>query len=749
MSRSVFLVIVICFTCLYNSFIFSRNVTYRKHNLSSELVQSDVLKPHHVHECPPVQSCECSHSLANDSFLIPFFDTPVTTQATTGTTFIMKKTRQFIMPVNLQSIPPLQNNAYPISNKWVVVTTIFPPTNTIRGLCQLRDWCTVIVADTKSLSTEEYAIQLGIPNCCVVYLSLHSQAALGYSILEHIPNNSFGRKNIGYMFAMQQGAEAIYDTDDDNEISNQFILESWANNNKNDFNWIMVGSNPYPAFGVSNIWPRGLPLDQIKNSSSYSQYSQTLFPLDSVCVVQSLANQEPDVDAIYRLTNFNYPLTFQSALTACQIHPDWIAPFNAQATLFFKDAFPYMLLPVTVHGRVSDIWRSYFAQAVMKCPLVFSSPWVTQIRNSHNYLADFQSELPLYTQATSLVTHLTYNKFQSLSEAFIDAYEHEILEYSDVELALAWERDMKRIHFNASTSKKRTVQFTHLFIAMGRGMHLREWKDRIMIDPNLLHVDVLLGVFDEPVESLQCEEHTRVICISVHGTTWTSGRNLLAKIAYKRELETNIRYSYWTFADADILLSCFVDNTQNVQVNSNCFSVYDQFLQRTMLPITFLMEYGQFGHSSDSFISQIEAFDACFNSFHRDSIPVLFPYRADQDAVTWWSSQAIFWYRIQCFAPFFAASPLNVFASNPDHNPYPRNPRDKQEEQRIGMESMGILASILPPAPDDYPAQFSSEKIRSIDGNSNNQWQQKTINDVYRKCLGEFSANFTKFMLSV
>ena len=159
MSRSVFLVIVICFTCLYNSFIFSRNVTYRKHNLTSELVQSDVLKPHHVHECPPVQSCECSHSLANDSFLIPFFDTPVTTQATTGTTFIMKKTRQFIMPVNLQSIPPLQNNAYPISNKWVVVTTIFPPTNTIRGLCQLRDCSTVIAAESKSLTKEEKAIQ--------------------------------------------------------------------------------------------------------------------------------------------------------------------------------------------------------------------------------------------------------------------------------------------------------------------------------------------------------------------------------------------------------------------------------------------------------------------------------------------------------------------------------------------------------------------------------------------------------------
>ncbi len=42
-----------------------------------------------------------------------------------------------------------------------------------------------------------------------------------------------------------------------------------------------------------------------------------------------------------------------------------------------------MLLPVTVHGRVSDIWRSYFTQALL--PLanavpVFAPAWVEQVR---------------------------------------------------------------------------------------------------------------------------------------------------------------------------------------------------------------------------------------------------------------------------------------------------------------------------------------------------------------------------------
>ena len=35
--------------------------------------------------------------------------------------------------------------------------------------------------------------------------------------------------------------------------------------------------------------------------------------------------------------------------------------------------------------------------------LAFSSAWVTQYRNPHDYLADFNSELPLYQQSGALV----------------------------------------------------------------------------------------------------------------------------------------------------------------------------------------------------------------------------------------------------------------------------------------------------------------------------------------------------------
>ena len=59
-------------------------------------------------------------------------------------------------------------------------------------------------------------------------------------------------------------------------------------------------------------WPRGLPLQDIKFNHSSVLFSTIKIPVSSVGIVQSLANHDPDVDAIYRLTQplpFSFPTT--------------------------------------------------------------------------------------------------------------------------------------------------------------------------------------------------------------------------------------------------------------------------------------------------------------------------------------------------------------------------------------------------------------------------------------------------------
>ena len=127
--------------------------------------------------------------------------------------------------------------------------------------------------------------------------------------------------------------------------------------------------------------------------------------------MQALAHHDPDVDAIYRLT---MPIPFDWGDSArvgaggerpLVLPRDTFAPANAQATLHTRAGLWATLLPRTVHGRVSDIWRSYIAQRLfwdVGLSLAFVGAHVTQFRSPHNYLADFDAEVRFFTIHISL-----------------------------------------------------------------------------------------------------------------------------------------------------------------------------------------------------------------------------------------------------------------------------------------------------------------------------------------------------------
>ena len=86
-----------------------------------------------------------------------------------------------------------------------------------------------------------------------------------------------------------------------------------------------------------------------------------------------------------------------------------VSHLRQQALLVARSAFWGLLLPASVNGRVSDIWRSYAWQRLMwhaDLALAFSSPLIRQVRNVHSYLADFNAVLPLYERSGELVSLL-------------------------------------------------------------------------------------------------------------------------------------------------------------------------------------------------------------------------------------------------------------------------------------------------------------------------------------------------------
>ncbi|KAF6253652.1 hypothetical protein COO60DRAFT_1643000 [Scenedesmus sp. NREL 46B-D3] len=71
-----------------------------------------------------------------------------------------------------------------------------------------------------------------------------------------------------------------------------------------------------------------------------------------------------------------------------------------------------------VHGRVSDIWRSYVAQCLLWDVgywVVFAPPMVDQLRSPHNYLADMQAEEVLFCKSGQLAKFLKQWQVRSAS----------------------------------------------------------------------------------------------------------------------------------------------------------------------------------------------------------------------------------------------------------------------------------------------------------------------------------------------
>ena len=357
------------------------------------------------------------------------------------------------------------NKTEPWCELWAVVTTIFNVSEAVRRQAKLRNWCLVVVFDMQSPETYKTGWIAGERDNAVVYLRPEEQTNLHTvkSFVDNLPWNHFGRKNIGYLYAIMHGANVIWDFDDDNALKESprgvpSIDETIpANKDQSievlepkDHMWPTY--NPYPALGAPTLpsWPRGLPLDDVKVPNCSNTPLQTItLKASSIGVLQSLADYHPDVDAVFRLT-MPIPFFFNQPKENKHLMIPWgrFAPYNAQATLHFKQGFFGLFLPITVSGRVSDIWRSYVAQRLfwdVGLHLGFiANPQVVQERNMHSTIGDSVSEWDLYIKSKQMIDYLGDWKgkgralVERMEEVWVALYERQYIELDDVEVVQLW-----------------------------------------------------------------------------------------------------------------------------------------------------------------------------------------------------------------------------------------------------------------------------------------------------------------------
>ena len=301
-----------------------------------------------------------------------------------------------------------------MNKKYIIITSIFSPTEAVEKFSQFPDWNLIVVGDKKTEHDWSH------PN--VHFISASEQEKMDSPFAVALPWNSYTRKNIGYVHAISLGAEVIYDTDDDN-----IPLDNWDKNpsfnaevevvNKPDF------VNMYSFFTDKHVWPRGLPLQNILGDKASVRNANEM---SKIGVWQYLADEDPDVDAIYRLTN-NQPIYFNKRAPLI-LDEGVCCPFNSQNTYFQREVFPLLYLPSTVTFRFTDILRGLVAQPILWAAgyrLGFGEATVIQKRNPHDYLTDFESEIPGYLLAEKVVTLAkeSVSHRESIKENLLSVYE--------------------------------------------------------------------------------------------------------------------------------------------------------------------------------------------------------------------------------------------------------------------------------------------------------------------------------------
>lgn len=270
---------------------------------------------------------------------------------------------------------------------YTILTTITEPTTCVRELVQrLQDVDGTLIAVGDKKGPELF----DTPN--TIFLPIAEQLGMPFLLANLLPINHYARKNLGYLFAIQAGAPCIYETDDDNAPN-----EHWQRRHRevqarvcDAPGWV----NAYDFYTDDFIWPRGVPLDQIRRQAPLPGLYELAMSIVDAPIQQGLADHSPDVDALWRLL-LDKPFTFERG-DSVVLQPGTWCPFNSQSTWWWPEAYPLMYLPSYCSFRMTDIWRSFVAQRclwAMGKSLVFHPAEVYQDRNAHNLMRDFEAEI--------------------------------------------------------------------------------------------------------------------------------------------------------------------------------------------------------------------------------------------------------------------------------------------------------------------------------------------------------------------
>ena len=281
--------------------------------------------------------------------------------------------------------------------KFIVCTSINPPTQAIKKFDNIKDWTLIVVGDLKTPTN--YKLKNGI------FLNKREQNLIDKKLSDLIGWNCIERRNFGILLAKKNNADIIALVDDDN-----IPYKDWGKNllvgKKKFINTYEVKTPVFDPISVTkykNLWHRGFPLNLLDQRNAKLVGKKKIM----IDVQADFWDGDPDIDAITRVI-FKPKCKFEKKIFP--FHSKKISPFNSQNTFLSSNLLKdYFLFPD--QGRMHDIWASYFLQYRRRINVIYNKSSVIQKRNIHTAAKDLSDELIGLKYTPTLIDRINKKSF--------------------------------------------------------------------------------------------------------------------------------------------------------------------------------------------------------------------------------------------------------------------------------------------------------------------------------------------------
>ncbi|XP_075474387.1 putative glycosyltransferase STELLO2 [Primulina tabacum] len=366
--------------------------------------------------------------------------------------------------INWNSIPRVVDKVTPFSSfrseKWIVVSVSEYPSESLKKMAKIKGWQVLAIGNSRT--PEDWKLK------GVIYLSLDMQAQLGFRVVDYLPFDSYVRKTVGYLFAIQHGAQKIYDIDDrgdviDNDIGKHFDVELVGEGSRQEVilqyshdNPNRTVVNPYIHFGQRSVWPRGLPLENVGDIEHEPFYTEVFG--GKQFIQQGISNGLPDVDSVFYFTRKStlegFDIRFDEHASKVALPQGTMVPVNSFNTIFHSSAFWGLMLPVSVSSMASDVLRGYWAQRLLwevGGYVVVYPPTVHRYDKIEAY--PFSEEKDLHVNVGRLIKFLVawrssnHRLFEKILELSYVMAEEGFWTEKDLKFTAAWLQDLLSVGY--------------------------------------------------------------------------------------------------------------------------------------------------------------------------------------------------------------------------------------------------------------------------------------------------------------